>query len=257
MLEENTAEELLNDGADISDDEHLEPAADQDEKPEPRGYMSKEAWIASGKDPKEWVSEEVYRERGERIKQTTALKREYDNQIRNLNLLHQVQLKNQRDELERRRDGAIEVADKASVKSIDKQIKELDRLEALTEQEQVAAKPREVVEWEEDNPWCQNKDDPRLIVANRIYVEAINAGKTIASALRLVDKEISSKFSDKRSAPAQIVEGARKSTSKSGGDDMPTMKTLTREEQKAWDSGLFSSEKEFLKAVLADRKGTK
>ena len=81
-------EDLLVDGVVIEDDNLQAVTEDKHEdKPAPRGYMSKEAWVESGKDPDEWVSEEVFKERGERIKQTTKLQKEFDNQIKNLNLL--------------------------------------------------------------------------------------------------------------------------------------------------------------------------
>ncbi len=261
MLEDQSQEvDLLEDGAEIQQEAEPESGQQQEEKPAPRGYMSKEAWIESGKDPEKWVSEEEFKATGERIKLTNKIrneiKSEFENQLKNVNLLHQIQLRNQREELMGRRDDAIDIADKDAVKAIDKQIKELDKLESLAENQGVQAKPAEVMEWEADNPWCNDPNDPRLTMANRIYADALNSGKTIATALRMVDKEISSKFSEKKPSQ-QIVEGVRQSASRAAADTAPTMKTLTRDEQKAWDSGLFDNEKDFLKAVAADRKGTK
>lgn len=44
------------------------PQDQPQEKEAPSGYMSKEAWTAAGKDPDEWVSEDVFKERTLRIK---------------------------------------------------------------------------------------------------------------------------------------------------------------------------------------------
>ncbi len=225
----------------------------------PRGYMSKDDWTASGKDPKDWVSEEVYKERGVRITETAALKRDFDNQIKNLSLLHQVQLKNQRDELFSRRDDAIDIADKAAVKALDKQIKDLDDIERLNTPapSPANAKAPEITEWESENPWCLNQNDPKTILANRVFSAALASGKTNAGALRAVDREIAAKFSERSGSPRQIAEGSRSAGGNRISAESVTMKTLSREEQKAWDSGLFSDEKAFLKAVVNDRKGAK
>lgn len=255
MTDESQAEDLLEDN-DVLENEHEEQEQiEPQQKPEPTGYLDKDAWIAAGKDPDKWVSKEVHAARGEHIQQTRALKREFENQIKNLNLLHEVQLRQQREALMSKRDDAIDIADKDAVRAIDKQIKELDKLEALTQVEQTPSKPPEVLEWEADNPWCHDANDPRLTLANRIYMDAVNGGKTIATALRMVDKEISSKFSDRRSSQGQIVEGSRTSTSRKTGDDPITMKSLTAEEKKIWEANLFPTEKEFLKAVANSRKG--
>ena len=256
MSDENI-EDVFDDIKLVEEDEKADEPEDKSSSNAPRGYMTKEAWVASGKDPDEWVSEELFRERGHHIKQTAALRKEFDNQIKNLSMLHQIQLKNQREELLSKRDDAIDIADKAAVKALDKQIKELDDIEKLNTPTQASNKPPEITEWEQDNPWCFDADDPRTKLANRIYREAINEGKTNAGALRAVDKEIASKFSEKSTSPRQIAESSRSAGGDRKASDVVTMKTLTRDEQRAWDSGLFPDEKTFLKAVENDRKGAK
>ncbi len=148
----------------------------KEEKTAPRGYMSKEAWIESGKPADEWVSEDVFKERGERIKQAARLQKEHDNEIKNLKLLHQINLKNQREELMARRDNLIEEADKDGVKAIDKQLAELDKLDDIAKDTPVQqSKPSEVIAWEAANPWCNDPKDPRLGIANRTYIAAVNS----------------------------------------------------------------------------------
>lgn len=224
---------------------------DQADKSLPRGYMTKEAWAESGRDPEDWVSPEVFKERGERIK----MKAEYDNRFKNLSMYYQKQMDIQRQELMSRRDDAIDTADKAAVKAIDKQLKELDEIEELNRPEPSSqiVKPPEVVEWEEDNPWCNDVSDPRLLLAQRVYKSAIDQGKTPATALRLVDKEIAAKFIDKSRKPAQIAESSRASPAR-GDDGKPSMSNLSAEERKIWDAGIFDSKDDFLKAVQDDRK---
>lgn len=235
--------------------EEAEEQEIQEEKPAPRGYMTKEAWIEAGRDPEEWVSPEVFKERGERIKMKQEMQRDFDNRLRNLKLLHDKNLEIQREEILAKRDLAIDTADKDAVKKYDKKLKELDDIEELNREDEQAQqqKPREVIEWEEENPWCNDVNDPRLIVAQNTYSSAIKAGKTVATALRLVDKTISEKFLDTKKRPAQVAESSRPSPSR-GDDVKPTMANLTATERKIWESGIFDDQKEFLKAVADDRK---
>lgn len=254
-------DDIFEDGASVT--EEAEPKqAEQEEHHDdaaPRGYMTKDAWVASGKPAGDWVSEEIFKERGYHIKQTTALKRDFENQIKNLSLLHQVQLRNQREELVSKRDDAIDVADKAAVKAFDKQIKDLDDIEKLNTPSvaRANAKPAEISEWESENPWCLDQKDARTIFANRIFSEALSQGKTNAGALRAVDKEVAAKFSAKSTEPRQIAEGSRNSGNSRADSGAVTMKTLTREEQKIWEAAVWPDEKSFLKAVANYRKGEK
>lgn len=233
------------------DDEDFERPEPAEEKPVPRGYMSKEAWVEAGRDPEDWVSPDVFKERGERIK----MKAEYDNRFKNLSMYYQKAMEIQRKEIESKIDNAIDTADKGEVKRLQKELKELDEIEQLNKHEDAPAivKPPEVVEWEEDNPWCNDIKDPRLALAQRVYKSAVESGKTPATALRLVDKEIAAKFIDTSRKPAQIAEGSRPSSGKHD-EGKPSMATLTSEERKIWDAGIFESKDEFLKAVQDDRK---
>jgi len=213
--------------------------------------MTKDAWVESGRDPEDWVSPEVFKERGERIK----MKADFDNRFKNLSVYYQKQMEIQRQELLSKRDDAIDVADKNAVKAIDKQLRELDDIEALNKPEEVAAqaKPPEVVEWEDDNPWCNDPSDPRLPLAQRVFKNALAQGKTTATALRMVDKELAAKFIDKSKRPAQIAEGSRTAPAR-GDDTKPSLSNLSAEEKKIWESGIFDSKDDFLKAVQDDRK---
>lgn len=245
----DSAAEEIEKVADVVDDSTTEQ---EEEKPKLKGYISsKEDWVASGKDPDDWVSPEVFKERGERIK----MKAEYDNRFKNLSMYYQKQMEIQRNDLLARRDEAIDTADKAAVKRLDKELKELDEIEQLNKVEDAPAivKPPEVVEWEEDNPWCHDIKDPRLALAQRVFKSAIDQGKTPATALRMVDKEIAAKFIDKSRKPAQIAEGSRAAPGR-GDDGKPSMSNLSAEEKKIWEAGIFDSKDDFLKAVQDDRK---
>lgn len=254
--------------ADEPEEEKEEP-----EKPLPKGFMTKEAWVESGKDPDEWVSPEVFRERSQRIKETTELKRrirekeeDFDNRLKNLNALTQAQLKRQREELLTRRDDLIDVADREGVRKIDKELKDLDgHADLLNEkEEQKQDKPPEVVEWEEENPWCMNVEDPRLPVVQEAFAKAVKSGKTVAYALRQADKAVAEfeasekpKGKDKK-PPLQMAD--RGNSPGKARNDAPSISwnQLSSEEATMYEeffepTGM--SKKDFLKTVADQRKG--
>lgn len=258
MEVENSVEDVFDNPALLAGEEDTKKTEETtEESHSPKGYMTREAWIEAGKDPEKWVSPEVFKERGERIKMKQELTREFESRLKNLSLLHEVQLKNVREELMAKRDAAIESADKDEVKRLDKQIKEVDDLQDLAKAEEVqpVEKPREVAEWEEENPWIFDQNDPRRGVAISVFEKAVKEGKTHATALRMVDKVLSEKFTDPTKRPGQIAESSR-STGVSKGTKL-TMASLTSEEKKIWETGMFSSEEKFLKAVEDDRKAKK
>ena len=259
-MSEQNAEDVFDDVIDgelvddvVSDDHKPEQ---QEEKPAPRGYMSKEAWVEAGKDPEDWVSPEVFKERGERIKMKVEMQRDFDNRLKNMKLFQQKQLELQRQELLSKRDDAIDTADKDTVKRLDKELKELDQYEELNKEQPAVVKPPEVQQWEEENPWCNDPTDPKLPLAQRTYKAAVSSGMSPQEALEVVDIAIAKKFIVKKKSTGQIAESSRQSA---GREDTgkPTIATLTAEEKKIWESGIFDDQKDFLKAVADTRKGAK
>jgi hypothetical protein len=256
-------DDVFEEGADLTEEveseEETKEVEEESSSDLPRGYMTKEAWVASGKDPEDWVSPEGFKLRGEHIKQTQALKRDFDNQIKNLSLFHQIQLKNQREELLSKRDDAIDVADKAAVKAFDKQLKDLDDLEKLNAPEAAEAntKAPQILEWEKANPWCFDPKDPRTALANKVFKALTAAGDSYEEALNGVNDAVKAKFSSKQTNVRQIAEGSRTAGGKRDDTAVLTMKNLTSEERKYWETGMFASEKDFLKAAANARKGEK
>jgi hypothetical protein len=275
-MQEETIEHIF---ADVLHDEVDEQAEleqvdeAKQEEPKPSGYMTIEAWEASGKDPKEWVSEDVFKERTQRIKETSRLKREladrekdFDNRLKNVNLLAQAQLARQREELISRRDDAIDIADKATVKRLDKQIDDLDKEAELVEDKPAVqqVKPKEVVEWEEENTWIEDVTDPRTPIAQKAYIEAIQAGKTIAGALRAADKAITaikqeSKHDEIRKKPAVSMSDSPRSASVSRNDSPSITWSQLSGEEKTMFHEFFErsgmTQKDYLKTVADQRKG--
>lgn len=255
--------------------EEVKKEAKEELAPEPKsdlpsGYMTKDAWVEAGKDPDEWVSPEVFKERTQRIKETSRLKREmaekereFENRIKNHSLLAKAQLQREIEKLQAVRDEAIDLSDRDGVRMADKKIKELDKEMSLIEEEKLAqpAKPIEVVEWEEDNPWINDPDDPRTPVAQKVFKQTLESGKTIAYALRAAEKAINSQEEREiRKKPAvSMADSPRGVVSKS---DSPSIawSHLSREEAEIYDT-LFihtgMTKKDYLKAVSDERRGSK
>lgn len=262
--------------------EEVKKEAKEEPTPEPKsdlpsGYMTKDAWVEAGKDPDEWVSPEVFKERTQRIKETSRLKREmaekerdFENRIKNHSLLAKAQLQREIEKLQAVRDEAIDLSDRDGVRMADKKIKELDKEMSLIEEERLAqpAKPIEVTEWEADNPWINDPDDPRTPVAQKAFKQTLESGKTIASALvaasfsaRAAEKAINPQEErEVRKKPAvSMADSPRGSVSK---NDAPSIawSHLSREEAEIYDT-LFihtgMTKKDYLKAVSDERRGSK
>lgn len=260
MSEEVIREIFGDEAADVEQNDNL--AQQETEKPVSKGYMDKDAWVAAGKDPDEWVSPEVFKERGIRIEETSKLRKqlsqiqqEADNRIANLNKLHRIQLENERNKLLLDRDNAIETADKAEVRRLDQALEKNQELQK--DLADVPAKPAEVVEWESENQWIFDPEDPRTAPAIAAFTEAQKAGKTMASCILAADRAAAkiqtTEPSVKRTAmPAADTPKARQV---SGGKIQLTMKDLTPLELSC--RMMWSNEKEFLQAVADDRAGDK
>lgn len=247
----------------------------EQEKETPSGYMSKEAWVAAGKDPDEWVSEDVFKERTLRIKNEQRLKRQlaetkedFESRLKNLNLLSQAQLERQKQELLARRDDAIDVADKATVKRIDKEIEAIDKqTELVTDKKPVdKSKPPEIVEWEEENPWIFDQDDPRVKVANDAAAEALSQNKTLAAALRAADKAVlaferENKKTDveyKKKPPVSMADNSK--TISSSDSSTLSWSQLSDQEKNIYEEFFAHTkmtQKDYLKTVADQRRGAK
>lgn len=276
MFDQENIEQEFDLNAEEINEELKQEKAEEEAKPEvkesgPR-HLTKEEWVEQGRDPEKWRSEEVFKEVTQRIKETGRLNqklqqerlaREEDNRrLTNVAFLQQQQITRLRADLESRRDDAIDVGDRTAVKALDKQLRDLDAEESLIKEppKPQSSVPPEVAEWNAENDWL-TPDHPLQPVANEVFVKAINDGKTIAGALRLVDKELSKRRQDEpapRKTPTKsIVDNPRGAVARSESVTM-RMSDCTREERDMYNefykpSGI--SEKEFLKSVAESRKG--
>jgi hypothetical protein len=252
----------LND-IELPEDELLEdkPEAVEKKQPEPelpKGYKTKEDLIAEGKDPSGWLPPEAFAERKERFKVETKYRRELEdmrNQMASLNKFHSRQLELTRSQLEKQREDAVLTADLKEVKRLDGELEDLKQAQPA---QQVQKLPEEI-EWEADNPWINDPDDPRTPVAQRIYVEQLKAGKTPATAMRAIDREIPKLFGDAPKVerrPAAPASDSSKTPAAKRGNDAPTVTwdSLSADEQAIYDSSVWPTKSEFLKSVANSRR---
>ena len=269
----NLEDEEINEALKLEETEEESPEPEIDHKePAPKLHISKDDWVKQGRDPELWVPPEVFKERTQRINETSKLKqenqrlraeREEDNRrLTNVAFLQQQQITRLRADLESRRDDAIDVGDRTAVKAFDRQLRDLDTEESLIKEpiQQQSNIPPEVQEWNEENAWL-TADHPLKSVANDVFIKAMNDGKTIAGALRLVDKELAKHKDEpvqKKVASRSMVDSpSRGAVSRSDSAGL-RMSDCTREERDMFNefykpSGI--SEKEFLKSVSESRKG--
>ena len=270
----NLEDEEINEALKLEETEEESPEPEIDHKePAPKLHISKDEWVKQGRDPELWVPPDVFKERTQRINETSKLKqenqrlraeREEDNRrLTNVAFLQQQQITRLRADLESRRDDAIDVGDRTAVKAYDKQLRDLDTEESLIKEpvQQQSSIPPEVQEWNEENAWL-TADHPLKSVANDVFIKAMSDGKTIAGALRMVDKELAKHKDEpaqKRVASRSMVDSpSRGAVSRSDSAGL-RMSDCTREEREMFNefykpSGI--SEKEFLKSVSESRKGS-
>lgn len=272
-------DEEINEALKLNETDEEPPEPEQEHKePSPKLHISKEDWVKQGRDPAKWVAPELFAETTRRITETNKLKqenarlraeREEDNRrLTNVAFLQQQQITRLRADLESRRDDAIDVGDKGAVKAFDKQLRDLDTEESLIKEapKQQLSIPPEVQEWNEENEWL-TADHPLKPLANDIFAKAINQGKTIAGALRLVDKELAKHVeldpveravaSAKKVASRSIVDSPARAVSRSESVGL-RMSDCTREEREMFEEFYKPSgatEKEFLKDLAKHRQG--
>jgi hypothetical protein len=247
---------------DLQEEELPEVEQEAEEKqPEPelpKGYKTKEDLIAEGKDPNTWIPPEAFAERKERYKVETKYRRELEdmrNQMANLNKFHARQLELTKQQLEKQREDAVLTADLKEVKRLDGELDQLKQDQPVQE----AQKLPEEVEWEADNPWIMNPDDPRTAIAQRVYVEQIQAGKTIATALRAVDREVSKLAEaprvDRRPA-APAADSSRTPTTRRDESPTVTWDSLSKVDQAVYNSDpdIWGSKAEFLKTIANSKR---
>lgn len=165
--------------------------------PPPRGFMTAEDWVEKfANTPQEIEALKAERERE---------RREFDARIKRMEVMNEAALDRQRQQLQARMDGAVEMGDTDAYKAAKAEMQALDKQERA-EPEQ-AGPPPETQAWMARNPWFGN-DAVMTAAARAVADEAVRKGITDVSAqLAYVDREIAQRFNAPKRKTAAVEDG--------------------------------------------------
>ncbi len=222
-----------------------------------------------------WKTAGEYIMYGENQQQIRELKAEtrrqsadFDSRLAGLNKLHEAQTEAKINDLKKEQREAVENMD----------IEKFDKLESeindQTAQQTKAAtpattdsRPQEIIDWEAKNPYINEAGTKKANDAQFYWQQAQadpNINTSYQSLFDYVDGKIAEAYpaatptNPRREMPTNTEQSTR-TTPRGSKSRAITMNDLTQDERTAWnqfsDAGLFSSEKEYLKAVTDARKG--
>ena len=214
-------------------------------------------------DPAEWRSAEVFNERGDWIKRAKQqdkrmndLETTFNTRLDNANKLHQHQMEIQKAELVRKRDDAIDDADRVTA---NKYQEDIDKINAQPNESLPANNSQSTLDsWNADNPWILG-NDPKAAYGKQQFSGYQAQGLSVEQSIVAMENDVNKAFPNlnpgRESHP--LPEGGTKPGRRSAAKTL-TMADLTAEERKyrsampdAWDS-----DKEFLQAVQDSRSGS-
>lgn len=223
-----------------------------------QGWVSKEEWIAEGKDESAWRSAREFNDRGELYKSIHSTKRELKQTQAALGALqkHHAYVfekahKQALDELKREKRMAIKNEDFQKLEVIEEDIEKLteqqeaEKREFQKEQQAVAVAQQgphpDFVEWQERNQWYQDDEDLREYADFKgIKFTQKNPGVDPKVVLDYVVKEVKKQFPEKF--------GTRKAAPNAV---MPVDKTNSKNRKVQVDDDLTDTERDIMKDLVS------
>lgn len=271
--EEVTDSEDEDDIDQLDDEPETDPEID---KARAGGHVSKEEWVAQGKDPDDWVSARRFNERGSMIDTIKSLQEQtktFDKRLENVNTLAMLQLQQvntQLQQLEQEKREAIELGDVDLVEQLQGQINTgQGTINLLNNQIKADQKPQGVpadvvqleTDWNSRNPWI-NTTDPtspdfgKAHFAQGLYANLLQQGVSPAVALQHVDRTVLEKFppvNPRRKEMGHADSSKPKGTASKG--KTLSWSDLSHDEIKLFNgmAGAWTKE-EFLQTVADSRK---
>ncbi len=269
-LGEGEATLLENDGLDNNEDLDLgDQMSDVERQARDQGWLPRNEFKGNPDDHK---SAKHYVEWGDMkgsiktIKnQMTHQKKSYEDQIVNQNILHKADTERQLAEVKAQLVTAIDDGDTTAATALAEKQSELNIQKNKLENVQTDAGANDVeimrLEWEAENQWFFDQNDPRVAAAHSAYNLAIRKGGTPEEAFAAVDDRVS-KMSGKPKINQNRLNPSDTATSTGGGNRGTkarkiTMNDVTPKEmhmRAAFPDG-ESGDKVFLKAIENSRKG--
>ena len=186
-------------------------------------------------------------------KRMDDMERDFDSRMNNANKLHEHQMEVQKSELVRKRDEAIDSADRELANQYQ------DNIDSLNKQPEAApVQSRDdnlVQDWNNANPWVM-QNGPKASYAKDLFGKYTQQGIPITDALANIDRDIAREFPavnpnrENHPSPEKGSKPGNKRSSKKLG-----MSDLTSDEMKFYRAmpDAWSSEKDFLQTVQDTR----
>lgn len=221
------------------------------------GWKPETEWSGDDKNkPAQFISAELFNERGVWIdrhkaqqKQIDEMKTTFNTRMDNANKLHEHQLDMQKSELKRKRDEAIDDADRETA---NKYQDDIDKINAQPSQPTAENNEQPTLDaWNAANPWIMG-NDPKAAYAKQQFQSYQSQGMKPNEALGQMENDVNRAF------PALNTERDRQPAIETGskpGNKRParqlTMSDLTGEEMKYYRAmpGAWKTEKDYLQAV--------
>ena len=227
-----------------------------EEKARADGWKSEEEWGDSKDKPAEFVSAEIFNERGKWIEKQKAqqkrvddLEKSFNSRLDNQREFMKQQAEAQKNELIRKRDEAIDDADR---KTANKYQDDIDSLKKVDDEPAVSNNQQDVLDnWNKTNTWIL-QNNPKAAYGKQQFGAYQQQGMTATQAIAAMEADVSREFPDvnplRHNAPLQ--EGG----TPPGGKPKPrklTMGDLTSDEKKYYNSmpGAWKNDAEFLQTV--------
>jgi hypothetical protein len=250
------------DGTEVEEVESIQPEQTSAEDVARKGGWRPESeWEQDDpKRPDTFSSAEMFNARGEFIgrikaqdKRLSEMESSFNTRLENSNLLHKAQLDSQKKELIRKRDAAIDLADREGANQFQGEIDNLvtpDISPAPVSNDQTF-----LDNWNKDNPWIL-QNTPKAAYATSQFVAYQNSGQDARTALANAERDIQREFPDvnldRNRQPTS--EGGSKPGGKRGAKAL-TMADTTEEERRIYRAmpDTWKTEKDFLKACQDSR----
>lgn len=218
-----TAEEAVEEVVEQEEQEHAvqeEPEETSEEvvdevveRAKKYGHLSKEEWVAQGRDPKQWKSPEEFDKTGKILEQIYALRSKVDQRDREIKALVEYQQRtSQREyerakqELEQRLANSKNDMDVEGVAHYTKELSRLEQIEQTNNAQQAQQHQQEALErFKERNQHWFNDRNPDLVnraveIDNQIKAD-INAGNIKVNSLDdigyMIEKRLSYEYPDR------------------------------------------------------------
>lgn len=263
----------MNQEAEIIENEELE-SLDNDEievdeielQAREQGWLPKEEFKG---DPELWRPAKHYVEMGEMMKtikdqkqQIRGMKKNHNEQIERLNLFNKAQLEQRIKDIQKEMKIAVEDGDTQRVNELSDERAQAETAKNSLSNSSESTDAELKEEWEMNNYWIFDPNDPRVGVANNAFNAATRKGMTMEDALEFVDGIIQEKFPEggKRGNKNRLND-AEFASGKGGAKPRApqaklTMDMLTPKElnlREAFPPNI--TDEQFLEAVANSRKG--